>query len=984
MNNKLNSSTNKKAKINAKKNKKLEEEKDQDNKSIEDKNKKRKKPVKLIKCQFCQNPIPDPKKTLNFSCQHQLCGVCISRCIFRDYFKCITEKNNLITLYCNECKKNNVSEPGSAEVQISFIVSVLKDTYKTRNKTMRNICQQHDKLADYCADCKNWICEICEQEFHAKNFPSHSSFYPEEPFTFKACHKHMDRGLELYCEECKKDICAVCAFKGGEHSSHKILSMYEFKKKVIKTSKKFKYQNMEELDIFLEKLRIEFKKKYEDMYKQKSNLISEITTLLQSFYDKFFRNKEKMEKFIENYFKIIRACYFNYFKDIEEKEPRIDSLKFIECIDKEILKFDYDSKYTKELENIKKKLDEIQPQHFFDYKLRFDSHNFECIKTLRDKSIKDQIYCLTQLKNGNIITGGTKGILTEWDINTGLKIDSFKAHSGTIFSIIETTNNQIISSGSDSWINIWDLKGENNNEPKIVNLVKEKEPPKVEEIITVVNQQPKESNNEIKLNQIPNSQINEIPKVENNQTNIHANPPNLLGNNLYNRPINIKIPGNENIGQTNIQNLNQPQINLYQNAPDGGYGGNGNFNEYPHNLGYGSSGVSQNNNTNNQNNININTNINNNININNNLNQGIGVNEATNQNQNNINSTGLLANQSNNNNIINNENTINNNNTNAINNTNNNLEPNTNININNNTNNFMNNNTTTNININNTNINTNPFLNNNTTVNQNPQNKQEEEEKKYDEPFDDFEEGDINKANPPKKPSSSEKKILESIKYNCIMKLHGHEDEVNCILETQDKTIISCSKDNFILLWSTNEPESPKKINAHKNGVGCGLEFKKNMLITGGGEGLIKIWNLDQDDPLETVESIKAHKNSIFSICKISEDKIGSASCDKSIKIWDLNDKECTQVFDGHGGYIWSLIKVEMIDKDEEYKDIKKNFLVSCSSDKTIRFWDLDEARCYKTIHGHEREITTLKKLNDGNIVSGSLDSNIKIWKLKN
>ena len=59
-------------------------------------------------------------------------------------------------------------------------------------------------------------------------------------------------------------------------------------------------------------------------------------------------------------------------------------------------------------------------------------------------------------------------------------------------------------------MNVWDLKGENNNEPKIVNLVKEKEPPKVEEIITVVNQQPKESNNEIKLNQIPNSQINEI------------------------------------------------------------------------------------------------------------------------------------------------------------------------------------------------------------------------------------------------------------------------------------------------------------------------------------------------------------------------------------------------------------------------------------------------------------------------------------------
>ena len=73
-----------------------------------------------------------------------------------------------------------------------------------------------------------------------------------------------------------------------------------------------------------------------------------------------------MENFIENYFKIIRACYFNYFKDIEEKEPRMNSLEFIESIDKEISHFDFDSKYTKDLEEIKSKLDLIIPTKFFE------------------------------------------------------------------------------------------------------------------------------------------------------------------------------------------------------------------------------------------------------------------------------------------------------------------------------------------------------------------------------------------------------------------------------------------------------------------------------------------------------------------------------------------------------------------------------------------------------------------------------------------
>ena len=130
---------NKKLKKGAKK--ETEDKKSQEITTLtEEKDKKKKRNiVKMNKCEFCQNPIPDPKKTLNFSCQHQLCGVCISHCIFRDNFKCITERSDLVTLRCNECLKRKSLEVGSAQVQISFILTLLKDTYKIRNKKKRDI-----------------------------------------------------------------------------------------------------------------------------------------------------------------------------------------------------------------------------------------------------------------------------------------------------------------------------------------------------------------------------------------------------------------------------------------------------------------------------------------------------------------------------------------------------------------------------------------------------------------------------------------------------------------------------------------------------------------------------------------------------------------------------------------------------------------------------------------------------------------------------
>ena len=56
--------------------------------------------------------------------------------------------------------------------------------------------------------------------------------------------------------------------------------------------------------------------------------------------------------------------------------------------------------------------------------------------------------------------------------------------------------------------------------------------------------------------------------------------------------------------------------------------------------------------------------------------------------------------------------------------------------------------------------------------------------------------------------------------------------------------------------------------------------------------------------------------------------------------------------------------------------------IVSCSSDKTIKIWDLINDECIKTLQGHSQLIRNVIKLNDGSIASCSMDETIKIWRI--
>ena len=96
--------------------------------------------------------------------------------------------------------------------------------------------------------------------------------------------------------------------------------------------------------------------------------------------------------------------------------------------------------------------------------------------------------------------------------------------------------------------------------------------------------------------------------------------------------------------------------------------------------------------------------------------------------------------------------------------------------------------------------------------------------------------------------------------------------------------------------------------------------------------------------------------------------RLFSCSSDKTIKIWDLKSFECLKTMNGHSNVICNVEK------------LSNNQILSCSFDKSIKLWDIGTGLCLKTFN-NDSEVICLKHLSESLFASGSYKE-IKIWKI--
>lgn len=195
------------------------------------------------------------------------------------------------------------------------------------------------------------------------------------------------------------------------------------------------------------------------------------------------------------------------------------------------------------------------------------------------------------------------------------------------------------------------------------------------------------------------------------------------------------------------------------------------------------------------------------------------------------------------------------------------------------------------------------------------------------------------------------------------------KSQINDVAFTpDDQFLIAASTTGAIRMLSADNLRTVKEIDGHSN-VRC-LEIipgSDTTFIAGDHEGNITVW----DNHGNKIHQWKAHASYVMDL-KISNDgkSLYSAGHDKLIKKWNFNDQRLLNTFFGHTKAVFTI--------DYNPKSMQ---LVSGGMDNTVRLWNTQTGEQLRIYKGHRDYVMVTRFISDVNIVSGSRDFTLRLWK---
>jgi WD40 repeat protein len=117
--------------------------------------------------------------------------------------------------------------------------------------------------------------------------------------------------------------------------------------------------------------------------------------------------------------------------------------------------------------------------------------------------------------------------------------------------------------------------------------------------------------------------------------------------------------------------------------------------------------------------------------------------------------------------------------------------------------------------------------------------------------------------------------------------------------------------------------------------------------------------------------TFKGHTSWVNSVAFSPDGRhILSGSSDRTLRLWELSTGRCLRTFEGHTGQVKSV----SLSPDGRYA-------LSGSSDNTLKLWDLSTGVCLRTFEGHTGGVTSVALSPDGrHALSGSIDGMLRLW----
>jgi len=137
--------------------------------------------------------------------------------------------------------------------------------------------------------------------------------------------------------------------------------------------------------------------------------------------------------------------------------------------------------------------------------------------------------------------------------------------------------------------------------------------------------------------------------------------------------------------------------------------------------------------------------------------------------------------------------------------------------------------------------------------------------------------------------------IWDTISESGIARLRGHRDQItSCAFLTREApTIVSCSKDKTIKVWSVETQVCMQTIVEQGELWSCAINLECTRLLVGSTDHLLRIWSIsEEDEPLTFMGSLQRNKDggkdSILGI-RITKDKVFLHSRSKALEVFALH-----------------------------------------------------------------------------------------------
>ncbi|MEB3219332.1 MAG: WD40 repeat domain-containing protein [Nostocales cyanobacterium 94392] len=208
--------------------------------------------------------------------------------------------------------------------------------------------------------------------------------------------------------------------------------------------------------------------------------------------------------------------------------------------------------------------------------------------------------------------------------------------------------------------------------------------------------------------------------------------------------------------------------------------------------------------------------------------------------------------------------------------------------------------------------------------------------------------------------------------------MHKHNGMVRCLTFTADGRILATGGDDRkIQFWDMTERQVAMTLSLDDTAAHSLIFSRDGKTFVTGSYRKIKVWQIDFHKELSSCIDVKlehsfaGHSHIVRSLAVSKDGKfLVSASTDKTIKVWDLKTGKLLRILEGHEDGVYAIA----ISEDD------KN-IASGSADKTIKLWHLETGELCDTFTGHNNTVTGVAFAEKENIlVSASLDKTIKIW----